>query len=119
MKNAQQTISQTVTAWRGVEVQPHRFGGLEFTVGKREIGHVHGNRWVDVPFPVKVREELVATGQAQEHHVLPESGWVSFYLREAGDVGAAINLLKRSYDLAVEQKARQGKRVTRSKEASS
>ena len=106
MQGVQQKISETVTAWQGVEVQPHRFGGVEFTLGKREIGHVHGNRLVDIPFPVKVRKELVAAGQVQKHHVLPESGWVSFYLRKEEDVNAAISLLKRSYDLAVKQKAR-------------
>jgi len=60
---------------------------------------------VDIPFPTKVRAELVAAGRAQPHHVLPESGWVSFYLRQEPDVEAAIELLRRSYEIALHQKS--------------
>jgi hypothetical protein len=38
------------------------------------------------------------------HHVLPESGWVSFYIRQEGDIEQAIALLQRSYDIASRQK---------------
>ena len=31
---------------------------------------------LDLPFPVKIRNELVESGRAEVHHVLPESGWV-------------------------------------------
>jgi predicted DNA-binding protein (MmcQ/YjbR family) len=61
---------------------------------------------VDIPFPMKIRNEIVAAGEASPHHILPETGWVSFYLKEDGDVQRAIDLLKRSYELAVRQKTR-------------
>ena len=83
---------------------PHRFGGLEYRLGTREIGHIHGDALVDIPFPTKVRDEIIAAGLAERHHVLPESGWVSFFLRKPEDVQAAIALFKRSYDIAVRQK---------------
>jgi Family of unknown function (DUF5519) len=35
-----------------------------------------GDALVDLPFPCKVRDELVATGRARPQHVLPETGWV-------------------------------------------
>jgi len=70
-------------------------------VGRREIGHVHGDRLVDIPFPLNVRNELVESGVAQPHHVLPKSGWVSVYLRDSGDVDRAIQLLRRSYEIAL------------------
>ena len=53
-------IEREVGAWEGVVVRPHRFGGVEFTVGRREIGHLHGSRLADIPFPVAIREQLVA-----------------------------------------------------------
>jgi hypothetical protein len=31
-----------------VTVAPHRFGGVEFRVGRRELGHLHGNRLADL-----------------------------------------------------------------------
>jgi hypothetical protein len=89
-----------------VTVQPHRFGGVEYAIGKREIGHIHGDHLVDIPFPKKVRDEIVASGRAQPHHILPESGWVSFYLRGEDDVKKAIELLRESFEIAMRQKSR-------------
>lgn len=106
VRGAGRHIDATVSSWGGIAAHPHRFGGTEFRLGSREIGHIHGDHLVDIPFPTKVRNELVASGQAVPHHVLPDTGWVSFYIRDPGDVDTAIALLRRSYDLAVEQRAR-------------
>lgn len=103
---ASKQIADTLLSWDGIESHPHRFGGVEFRNGKREIGHIHGDSLVDIPFPKKVRDQIVAAGEAQPHHVLPESGWVSFYLREEGDVRKAIDLLNRSYQIALKQKSK-------------
>lgn len=108
--NAKESIRQTLESWEGVTSGPHRFGGLEFTLGKRELGHMHGNRHVDIPFPVKVRETLVKEGKAERHHILPDSGWISFYLKEEADIEKAIDLFKKSYDLALAQQARRSAR---------
>ncbi|HXF60483.1 MAG TPA: luciferase family protein, partial [Caldilineaceae bacterium] len=76
----------------------------------REIGHIHGDSLVDIPFPTAVRNELVAAGQAEPHHVLPDSGWISFYLHRPEDVEHAIALLHRSYQIAQQQAQRRGVR---------
>lgn len=60
-------IAAAVMAWPGVERAAHRFGGIEFRLGKRELGHLHGDALVDLPFPRKVRDELVAQGRARPH----------------------------------------------------
>jgi hypothetical protein len=101
---ASQQIQNALLAWEGVEAAPHRFGGIEFRIGSREIGHVHGDWLVDIPFPTKVRDEIVSAGLAEPHHILPETGWVSLHLRKAEDVQTALDLLKRSYDIAAKQK---------------
>ena len=88
----------------GIPSTPLRWDGTSHR--KREIGHIHGDSLVDIPFPKKVRDEIVATGQAQPHHILPETGWVSFYLREDGDIQKAIDLLQRSYQIARKQMSR-------------
>lgn len=107
VKGARKTIVQAVTSWPGVTTHPHRFGGTEFRLGeRREIGHIHGDDLVDLPFPKKLRDELVASGRAEPHHVLPEIGAVSLFLREQEDIDRAIDLLRLSYDLAIKQKAR-------------
>jgi hypothetical protein len=102
---AQERISRTVLTWDGVSVQPHRFGGVEYVIGNREIGHIHGNQLVDLPFPKRVRDEIVAAGRAQPHHILPETGWVSVYLKQEEDVEKAIALLEENYKIAKKQKS--------------
>jgi len=101
--DAAMKIQQTVAAWEGVSSHPHRFGGIEFRLGKRELGHLHGNVLLDIPFPRNVRNDLVVSGRAAPHHILPESGWISFYIRRDEDVDEAIKLLNLSFDLAKEK----------------
>ncbi len=87
-----------VAGWPGVEERPHRFGGVEFRVRGQEIGHLHGSRLADLPFPVKVREDLVAEGKARLHHVLPRTGWVSYPIRGEEDVPGALELFRINYE---------------------
>jgi hypothetical protein len=104
VRGAAQKIQAALLSWPHVEAHPHRFGGTEYRIGKRELGHIHGEHLVDIPFPTKVRDEVVSAGLAEPHHILPDSGWVSLYLREAADVDRAVELFRRSFDLAMKQK---------------
>jgi hypothetical protein len=99
-------IQTTLLEWQGIEAGPHRYGGIEYRLGRREIGHVHGDRLVDIPFPQNVRNELVAAGRAEPHHILPDSGWISFYMKEVPDVQRAIDLLRLSFEIANEKSAK-------------
>jgi len=65
IRGARVQITKAVLDWQGVEAHPHRFGGIEFRLGNQEIGHVHGDFLVDIPFPSRVRQEVVAAGLAQ------------------------------------------------------
>jgi hypothetical protein len=94
-------IANEVGSWEGVTSHPHRFGGVEFRVGRRELGHLHGDRLADLPFPKRVAEELIADGRARPHHVLPDSGWVSRPISGDEDVDAVVQLFRLSYDRAV------------------
>jgi hypothetical protein len=94
----EQQIVGEISAWPGVTVAPHRFGGVEFRVGRRELGHLHGSRWADLPFPVRVRDELIAAGKAERHHVLPETGWVTARIRTAEDVERIVDLFRMNYE---------------------
>ena len=102
---ASEEILAITRSWPGVTAAPHRFGGIEFRLGKRELGHLHGNVWADIPFPKAIRNSLIEAGEAQPHHVLPDSGWVSVPIRSAADVSKVVDLLNRSYELA---RARRG-----------
>jgi hypothetical protein len=100
---AEERIAKAVSGWTGVVAAPHRFGGTEFKLGRREIGHVHGDHQADIPFPMQVRDQLVTQKKAQPHHILPKSGWITFRFREEGDIDRAIELFKLSYDLTREK----------------
>ncbi|RPI68632.1 MAG: hypothetical protein EHM47_14280 [Ignavibacteriales bacterium] len=104
VSGANEKIQKILREWSGLTTGTHRFGGIAFNFGKREIGHTHGNSLVDIPFPMKIRNEVIGKGEAVEHHVLPESGWVSVHLEKEKDIDNTINLLRRSYELAVIQK---------------
>lgn len=101
MGDIAKSIEREVTSWPGVIAAPHRFGGVEFRVGRRELGHLHGDRLADLPFPMKIRHELVASGRALPHHVLPKSGWVTYRIRSADDVPRVVELFRLNYERAV------------------
>jgi hypothetical protein len=106
VSGAGKRVESELGRWEGITTGPHRFGGLEFKLGNREIGHIHGDSLVDVPLPKRIRDELVASGEAEPHHVLPRSGWVSVFLNNPGDVDRALQVLRRSFEIAQEQRAR-------------
>lgn len=64
----------------------------------REIGHVHDNRVADLLFTVRERRDLVASGRARAHRMLPHTGWVSMPLRNPDDLPAVVELMRRNYD---------------------
>jgi hypothetical protein len=86
-------IEQEVGSWEGVTVHPHRFGGVEFRLGRRELGHLH-TTWADLPFARRIREMLLETGRAEPHRA-GVNGWVSHPLDED-----AIELFRLSYERA-------------------
>lgn len=92
------SICREVESWPGVEAVPHSMGGTEFRLGKIELGHLHGDRLADLPFPRKIRDELVEQGKAAPHHVLPESGWVSRWIAGPGEVDLVIALFRINYE---------------------
>jgi luciferase-like monooxygenase len=90
-------LEDEVSAWPNVSVHPHRFGGREFRFGRAEIGHVHKDGTVDIPFPRAVRDALLEEGQAEEHRWVPDSGWTTFRVRHEAEVGHAVGLMRVSY----------------------
>jgi hypothetical protein len=99
-------IAEEVLGWPGVTSATHRFGGVELRLGRRELGHLHGDRLADIPFPRRVRDRLVAEGRARPHHVLPDSGWVSVPIRSETDAGEVVELMRLGYERARAQAGR-------------
>ncbi len=94
-------LTEQLLTWPGVSAEPHRFGGVEFRYGRKELGHVHGSRLADLPFPRTVRDRVIAEGRAQPHRVMPYSGWVSFPISGPADMRALLDLFQLAYEIAV------------------
>ena len=96
----QGSIEREVLGWPGVSQEPGRFNSTAYLLGRREIGHVHGNRVVDLPFPRATYDELIATGRAHPHQA-GVRGFVSVWLDDPDSASRAIGLLRMNYDRAI------------------
>jgi hypothetical protein len=101
----EEEIARRVSGWPGVETRAHRFGGTEFRVRGHEIGHVHSGRQADLPFPRRVREELVSSGRASLHHRLPRTGWVTYYINGPDDADRVVELFRLNYERLTRRRA--------------
>jgi hypothetical protein len=94
-------ITSEVSSWPGVSVERPGHGMVFFHVGRREIGHLHGERLADLPFPVRIREKLVAEGKADLHYLHPKSGWITYYIRREKNIesqaAAIVELFRFNY----------------------
>jgi len=90
-------FEEEVSRWLHVSVHPHRFGGKEFRFGDAEVGHVHIGGIIDIPFTRSIRDALLTGGLAEEHHWVPNSGWVTFHVRSDEDISHALWLMRLSY----------------------
>jgi hypothetical protein len=98
MNGAGEVIRQELTTWPGVEAVPHRFGGTEYRYGRKEMGHVHGDRLADLPLPRKLHDQVITDGRASAHHVLPDTGWVSCWMHGPEDAAGVIELFRIQYE---------------------
>jgi hypothetical protein len=73
-------IKEEVLSWPGVTSNPYNLGGIEFRVDKRDMGHIHGRKLADLPFPIEIRKQLIASGKVLPHIIYPESMWVSYII---------------------------------------
>jgi hypothetical protein len=101
VEGAAAIITREVTSWDGVTAHQHRFGGVEFQAGGRELGHLHGDRLADLLLPHAEHDRAIAAGRARPHHVLPDSNWVSVYIQRPEQVQDVIELLRIAYQRAV------------------
>ena len=114
---ASQQITAEVTSWPGVEAGPGRRGEFAFKVGRREIGHLHGDHAAHFSFPKQVWAELREQGRIVPHPVFPDrSGPAARRIEGEDDVRDVIALMRLNYDRMVARGGPQtpiGERVRR------
>ena len=99
MEDISRLIADEVTSWEGVTSHRHRFGGVEFRLWQRELGHLHDDRLADLPYPKRIAAMLIETGRAEPHR-FASGGWVSKSFRGKDDVEEVIELFRLSYERA-------------------
>lgn len=100
-KTASRRITEVVTSWPGVEAGPGRRGEFAFTVGRRSIGHLHGDHAAHFSFPTGLWLELHEQGRITEHPVFPgKRGPAARRIETDQDVEDVIALLRLNYDRA-------------------
>jgi hypothetical protein len=102
-RTASEQIIEEATSWPGVEaVGPGRRGELSIRLGRREIGHLHGDHAAHFSFPKQVWAELRAQGRIDYHPVFPDrEGPASRHIEGEDDVRDVIALLRLNYDRGV------------------
>ena len=101
-QTASERITEEVTSWPGVEAGPGERGEFAFTLGRREIGHLHGDHALHIGFPKTVWNQLHEEGRIDYHSVFPgKPGYASRRIEDEADVRDVIELLRLNYDRAV------------------
>ena len=101
-QTASEQITDEVTSWSGVEAGPGRRGEFAFKVGRREIGHLHGDHAAHFGFRKQVWRELKAQGRIAPHPVFPDAeGPAARWIENDADVRDVIELLRLNYERAV------------------
>ncbi len=101
-QGASERITEEVTSWPGIVAGRGERGEFAFRLGRREIGHLHGDRVMHTGFPKAVWEELHAAGRIDYHPVFPgRPGYASRAIETEDDLRDVIALLRLNYDRAV------------------
>ena len=95
-------ITKEVTSWRGVEAGIGTRGEFGFRVGRREIGHLHGDHVAHFGFPKDVWQELFDQDRIDYHPVFPgKPGFGARRIENDEDVRDVIELMRLNYDRIV------------------
>jgi Family of unknown function (DUF5519) len=101
-RTASQRITDEVTSWPGVTAGPGERGEFGFKVGRREIGHLHGDYALHTGFPKALWTELHDQGRVDYHPVFPDRpGPAARRIENDADVADVIELLRINYDRVV------------------
>jgi hypothetical protein len=102
---ASERIIKEVGSWPGVTVGPgDRGASVAFRVGRRELGHLHGDRAAHFSFPKDTWGELRREGRIVPHPVFPDArGPAARRIETDADIQDVINLLRMNYDRVLER----------------
>jgi len=106
-QTASEQIIEEVTSWPGVAAGPGRRGEFAFRLGRREIGHLHGDHAAHFSFPKHIWAELREQRRIVDHPVFPgRVGPSARRIEDEADVRDVIALLRLNYERVVARHGR-------------
>lgn len=101
VEGASARITAEVLSWPDTEAGHGRRGEWAFHVGRREIGHLHGDTTAHFGFPKSLWRELHAAGRIDFHPVFPgREGPGARRIATEDDLRDVVALLRLNYDRA-------------------
>ena len=99
---AGERIVAEVTSWPGTVAAEGSRGELSLRLGKREIGHLHGDHAAHFGLPKALFHDLHGRGQVDYHPVFPgKPGFAARRIESEGDVEDVIEILGLNYDRVI------------------
>ena len=100
-QTASERITEEVTSWPGVQAGPGTRGEFAFRLGRRDIGHLHGDHAAHFSFPKDAWARLREEGRITEHPVFPgRVGPAARRIESEADVRDVIELMRLNYERA-------------------
>ena len=98
-QGAFERIKAEVASWEGVTHGVGKRGEYSFRLGRREIGHLHGDRAAHFMLPKDLWSELHAAGRIDHHPVFPgKEGPGARRIESEDDVVDVIALMRINYE---------------------
>jgi hypothetical protein len=101
--SASEQIVAEATSWPGVVAASGSRGELSLRVGRRELGHLHGDHAAHFAFPKQVGAQLRQQGRVVDHPVFPgKAAMAARRIAGQQDVDDVIALLRLNYERLVD-----------------
>lgn len=101
-RTASQQIIAAAASWPGVQTAVGERGELAVRLGRRQLGHLHGDHAAHFSFPKAQWRELRARGRIVPHPVFPDAeGPAARRIESQADISEVIALLGLNYERAV------------------
>ena len=112
ISNASRRIADEVMSWFGVTSGIGTRGELSFKVGRREIGHLHGNTVAHFFFDKALWRDLREAERISIHPVFPDrEGPAARRIHAEEDIDDVIRLMQLNYDEAISRLDRRAVRA--------
>ena len=101
-RTASQQITDTVTAWPGVEAGYGKRGEWGFYVNTHEVGHLHGDHAAHFAFGKDLGASLRERAMVVDHPVFPgKNAMAARRIDSQADVDEVIEMMRINYDRIV------------------